>query len=364
MGELHLEESAQLLKPVDLPTLSEYPLISVLTANYNYAAYLSEAIESVLAQTYTNFEMIVCDDGSTDQSCDLVERYMSSDARIRLVRKENGGMSSAQNAAYRESKGQIVCLLDADDRYLPLKLEMVVRAFRSHVNSGFVGDRMFRIDAEGRRYGVIPSFADPPSGWYGPFVVQYGASPAGLAFGSAICIRREIANLVFPLPEKLKFNSDVGLMAVVPFITPVVGIAVPLTEYRYHGKNVFNTDRVTPESLDRQLHIDGILWELRREYLAKVNPRLAEAFPAFEKRLGTLMDTYIQARLRPKGKSLSAYLSLVRADSFLALHPVTRWFWRLSVLLPRSLFQRCMGPNRFKELVRKAVGGRHRLVVG
>src|SRR6266852_6280716 len=100
--QLSLEEIGQLLKPVELAPLCENPLISLLTANYNYARYLGEAIESALGQTYTNFELIVCDDGSTDNSCEVAEHYVRRDPRVRLVRKQNGGQVSATNAAYRE----------------------------------------------------------------------------------------------------------------------------------------------------------------------------------------------------------------------------------------------------------------------
>src|SRR5712692_11440321 len=106
-----LDEIAERLKPIELPPLCENPLISVLTANYNYARYLGEAIESALGQTYTNFELIVCDDGSTDNSCEVAEHYVRRDPRVRLIKKQNGGQTSAANAAYRKSKGQIVCFL-------------------------------------------------------------------------------------------------------------------------------------------------------------------------------------------------------------------------------------------------------------
>src|SRR5713226_9489377 len=109
MAKLSIDEITQRLKPIALPPLGDNPLVSILTANYNYARFIGDAIESAQNQTYTNWEMIVCDDGSTDDSCELVERYMQRDPRVRLVRKQNGGQTSAANAAYRECHGQIVC---------------------------------------------------------------------------------------------------------------------------------------------------------------------------------------------------------------------------------------------------------------
>jgi glycosyltransferase involved in cell wall biosynthesis len=363
MAKKSLEEIAQLLKPIALAPLCENPLVSVLTSNYNYARYLGEAIESVLGQTYTNFEMIVCDDGSTDDSCEVVERYAQRDPRVRLVTKQNGGQASAWNAAYRECKGQIVCFLDSDDRFLPEKLERVVQAFRSHPDSGFAGDRMFRIDAVGRRNGVVPSIADPPSGWYGPFVVRYGATPYGLAFGSAMCLRREIIDLIFPLPGSFRICADAVVFALAPLMTPIIGIPAPLTEYRFHGRNLINSPHLnaSSESPDRGRHSTSMVWEVWREYLGKVNPALVQVFPSFDERHEQSFDAYVQARLQTRGGALSAYRVMLRAETFPTLPFAARWFWQLSILMPRPVFRYVFGRNRLRLLFWLAVEARRRL---
>lgn len=362
MAKQNPEEIAQLLKPIELPPLRENPLVSVLTGNYNYARYLGEAIESVLGQTYTNFEMIVCDDGSTDDSCDVVEHYVQRDPRVRLVTKQNGGQASAWNAAYRECRSEIVCFLDADDCYLPEKLERVVQAFRSHPDSGFVGHRMFRIDATGRRDDVTPLISDPPSGWYGPFVVHYGAYPNDLAFGSALCLRREISDLIFPLPESFRICADTAVTVLALLMTPIIGIQAPLTEYRYHGTNLVNPPHHRLESLDRARHKHSMQWEassmgwkLSREYLRKVDPILVEVFPSFDQCPGSLWSAYIHERLQTWVGALPAYRNLVGAESFLTRGLAARWFWRLSILLPRPFFRYALGCNRLRRVFRRAV---------
>lgn len=362
-----MEEIGELLRPVELPPLCENPLVSILTANYNYARYLGEAIESALAQTYTNFELIVCDDGSTDNSCEVAEHYVRRDPRVRLLRKENGGQVSATNAAYRECKGQIVCFLDADDRFLPEKLKTVVDAFRSHPNSGFAGHRMFRTDAVGRRNGVVPSISDPPSGWYGPFLVRYGGLPYGLAFGPAICLRREISDLIYPVSEGFVTGPDAAVMALAPLLTPLIGIPAPLVEYRYHGRNLINSPHcnVSRKSLDLgpdiQRDIHSMNWEVWREYLGKVDPILVELLPSFDEREGTKIDAYLKARLQTWGGVLSAYRDMLRSESFLTLPFALRWFWRLSVLMPRPVFLYVFGRNRLRQLFWWAGEARRRL---
>ncbi|MBN1874039.1 MAG: glycosyltransferase family 2 protein, partial [Anaerolineae bacterium] len=102
------------------------PLVSILINNYNYAEFLSAAIDSGLAQTYPNVEVVVVDDGSTDNSREVIAGYKN---RIIAVLKENGGQASAFNAGVAASRGDIVCFLDSDDIFLPEKITEIVTAF-------------------------------------------------------------------------------------------------------------------------------------------------------------------------------------------------------------------------------------------
>ena len=103
------------------------PLVSIIINNYNYGRFLAQAIDSVLNQTYTNTEVIVVDDGSTDDSVAVIQSYEN---RIIPVLKKNGGQASAVNAGFAASSGEIICLLDADDLFLPEKVSCVVDVFQ------------------------------------------------------------------------------------------------------------------------------------------------------------------------------------------------------------------------------------------
>src|SRR5829696_5537524 len=110
------------------------PLVSVVIPCYNQAHFLGEAIESVLAQSHPNFEVIVVDDGSPDNTSEVAARYPG----VRLVRQENQGLSGARHAGLARSEGEYVVFLDADDRLLPEALEAHLEHLKAHPECAFV----------------------------------------------------------------------------------------------------------------------------------------------------------------------------------------------------------------------------------
>jgi Glycosyl transferase family 2 len=110
------------------------PRVSVVVPCYDQARYLPEAVESVLAQTFRSFEIVVVDDGSPDDTAHVARRLQRAhpEARIRLVRKRNGGLSSARNAGIAFAKGELILPLDADDSIQPTFLERCVAALDAH----------------------------------------------------------------------------------------------------------------------------------------------------------------------------------------------------------------------------------------
>ena len=99
------------------------PTVSVLIPVYNVERYLPRCLDSVLAQTWTDYECIVVDDGSTDNSGSICDEYARKDSRFIVIHKENGGLSSARNAAMKISSGEFLCFIDSDDYVLPNFLE-------------------------------------------------------------------------------------------------------------------------------------------------------------------------------------------------------------------------------------------------
>jgi glycosyltransferase involved in cell wall biosynthesis len=124
------------------------PAISVIIPAYNQAMYVSEAIRSVLGQTYPDFELIVVDDGSTDETSQILAGFQ--DPRIHVIRQSNAGLSSARNTGLHESTAPLVTFLDADDYFLPNKLEVLSRYLENNLEIGLVAGRVIYIDHTGR----------------------------------------------------------------------------------------------------------------------------------------------------------------------------------------------------------------------
>lgn len=102
------------------------PLVSVIMPAYNAQKYIAESIESVIGQTYLNWELLIVDDGSTDHTASIIKQYQLNDSRIQYIYQENGRQGKAKNTAIKNSKGDYIAFLDADDLWLAEKLKVSV----------------------------------------------------------------------------------------------------------------------------------------------------------------------------------------------------------------------------------------------
>ena len=133
--------------------MNNQPLVSVIINNYNYAQFLRQAIDSILNQNYPNLEVIVVDDGSTDNSREVINQYGD---RIYPIFQENGKQAAALNTGFAASKGEIILCLDADDYLLPSAVEQIVAAFQPGI--GKVHFRLQVVDADNQPLSYfIPS---------------------------------------------------------------------------------------------------------------------------------------------------------------------------------------------------------------
>jgi teichuronic acid biosynthesis glycosyltransferase TuaG len=129
--------------------------VSVITPSYNSAKYIAETMESVLAQTYRNWEMLIVDDSSSDITCEIVRRYMEKDGRIKLYRMPvNSGPSKARNLGIEKAMGRYIAFLDSDDLWKPEKLEKQI-AFMQARNAVLSYTAYEKMTEEGEKAGRI-----------------------------------------------------------------------------------------------------------------------------------------------------------------------------------------------------------------
>jgi glycosyltransferase involved in cell wall biosynthesis len=120
------------------------PLISVIVTCYNYGKFLPEALESILAQTYSDWQCIVIDDGSKDDTAIITKKFVDGDERFRYVYQQNQGISAARNAGIEISEGEYIQFLDADDKMPPTKLQFLLQSFKENPSADIVyGDTLF-----------------------------------------------------------------------------------------------------------------------------------------------------------------------------------------------------------------------------
>lgn len=236
--------------------IEERPLVSVIINNYNYGCFLSQAIESVLGQTYPNWDLIVVDDGSTDNSCEVIESYKDC---LTAIFQENAGQGEALNAGIAQSKGEIICFLDADDYFHKDKLAKVVAGFLDHPEWVQISHCWISVNREGLPTNrVLKALSQ---GDVRNLLLQRGKYAWGITSGLAY--RRLALQRVLPIPRRPR-AADTYLTATIPFYGKVGCINEPLLFYRMHGNN-------------RRAHSDNLpyLIEQREDTVACINKAAA-----------------------------------------------------------------------------------------
>jgi glycosyltransferase involved in cell wall biosynthesis len=325
--------------PVELPALPLRPLISVLVSCRNYQQFVGDCIQSVLDQSYDNFELIVCDDGSDDASASIIETSARKDARVRLITQPHRGMAASLNSAWEASTGEIICLLDADDVFHREKLRLVVESFLSHPRVGMVIHRALRTDIRGRGRGVLPLFGRLPSGWCFREIFEQGGILPDFPPTSNMALRREVAEAIFPLPEEYRGFAERVIHRLAPFITEIHGIDRALATWRLHGRNDANAEEVIACRTERDVQVMEQLWYLQRAWLRKTVPDLAGEFPGLKQNDYYCRLRLVLARLNRSPTASQLYRELLDCPGFARRPLIERWFWKVTRCLPDSLFR-------------------------
>ncbi len=217
------------------------PLITAVVNNYNYGRYLHNAIGSVLRQTYRRLEIIVVDDGSTDHSREVIASYGD---RIIPVYTENGGQGHAVNMAAAKATGDYVAFLDADDFWLPRKIEKMVELARARPDAGLLYHRYLNINVYGRPMSAPePPFLLPPD-------FRRGYMRSGGSYWhsvmTSLMLSRELLMKIVPIPTYAnREGADSVLEHCGILLSRIAAHPETLAYRRLHGSNLYAAGRET-----------------------------------------------------------------------------------------------------------------------
>jgi glycosyltransferase involved in cell wall biosynthesis len=210
------------------------PLVSVVIPAYNCAHFIGDALDSVVNQNYTPLEVYVVDDGSTDETCDVVARYGSA---VTLIRQRNAGAAVARNEGMRRARGKYVALLDADDVWLPGKVRLQIDHLERHADVAMCCTRwqLLYPDAAGRyhiEHAAAPeSVAVDPKcgGWiYCELLLDCGV------WTSTVVMRRELGERIGGFDPELRRGQDYDYWLRASQVTRIDRLDATLALYRMH----------------------------------------------------------------------------------------------------------------------------------
>lgn len=208
------------------------PAVSVVMSVFNGEAYLPDALESILDQTWSDFEFLIIDDGSTDNAADILCRYASHDSRVRVVRRENTGLTRALNEGISMARGEFVARMDADDIADTRRLEHQVRYLRTHTNCAAVGCGLLLIDSDG---DVLEHQQVPET--HEAILTSLFRGIGALPHPSAV-IRRDKLLAVNGYRESFACAQDLDLWLRLSEIGELANLPEPLLRYRLHCQSV------------------------------------------------------------------------------------------------------------------------------
>lgn len=251
------------------------PLVSIIINNYNYGRFLRAAITSALAQSYKRTEVIVVDDGSTDESQAVIAGFGE---RVVAVLKENGGQGSAFNAGLAASSGEVVIFLDADDLLMPETVARVVSVFHSRPEVAKVMYRMAVVDACGRPTGAVKPAPHVPllSGDLRRHVLAFPDDLPWLpTSGNAFCAA--VLRRIMPIPEaEYRILADFYLSHLTPLFGPVAVLPAVGAQYRVHGGNNYEVTGLDLAQIRRTI----VHWRQTHGYLQRFAASLGLVDPA------------------------------------------------------------------------------------
>lgn len=352
------------IEPLKLAELPESPSVSIAIISFNYGRFIVECLDSCLAQTQRADEIVVVNDGSTDDTASVLDAYAARVPQVRPVHQANGGICSATNAALAACSGDVVLLLDADDVLEPERIEKVLAALRRRVDGllpGWVHHRMKRFSAEQSDLGQAPYYANGagPQGWLAAEAVDAAVSPVQ-SLTSALAFRRELLQAIGQLDAHRLMYQDMQLIAAATLLSPAAWIGEPLTRYRVHGASATTASMVSIDQIratrKRNERFDAWL----RGQLDAIKPGAARLWRPLDDQGGYLWLTFLERWLSGAGKDFRLLWKVLRHPDTRHGAPQNRVYYYGGVVLPRGMFvsysRLIFGSSPLKVRLRRLIG--------
>jgi glycosyltransferase involved in cell wall biosynthesis len=222
-------------------------MISVIMAAYNAEKYLREAVDSVIAQTYPHWELIVVDDGSTDNTLKILQDYAAKDSRIRVLQADHGGASHARNVAIQAAQYPWIAVLDADDVCLPNRLQRQIEMAESDPEVVVWGTDGYHINSQGE---VLSSFRVGPTTKEKCHEMREAGKIVQCIHPTAM-LRRDRVLEIGGYVQAVAPAEDVDIFDRLMQFGPLVTIPEPLVKYRIHGTSLSMTKHTIADYMVR-----------------------------------------------------------------------------------------------------------------
>lgn len=228
--------STYLKTPVEHDRQGQFidPVVSVVMSAYNTARYLRESLDSIVNQTFTNFEFIIIDDGSTDDTLSILREYEARDPRFRIISRPNTGLTKALNEALSHARGEFIARMDGDDVALPERFEKQIAYLRDHPDCVLLGSRVELIDP----FSLRIALGDYMKLTHEEIDAMLLQGKGGSVVHPACIMRRDAVEKVGRYKEEYNNSEDLDLFLRLAEVGKVANLPDVLLKYRRHLESV------------------------------------------------------------------------------------------------------------------------------
>ncbi|MEA3513762.1 MAG: glycosyltransferase [Campylobacterota bacterium] len=246
------------------------PIVSVIMSVYNDEKYVSFAIESILNQTYKSLEFIIIDDGSTDNSLDIINQYSKQDNRIIVINQNNIGLTKSLNKGIKKAKGRYIARMDSDDISNPQRLEKQIKFLENNLEYGLVGTNAEKIDTNGKHIEFNTTK-------YSNEEIKKILSTRNCFAHGSVMLNKELLGDALYYDEEFKYAQDYRLWVKIAKYFKIANLEESLYKLRLH-ENSISKEKIEQQSIyagivayefENNVKVDNLELEIKRNQKLK-----------------------------------------------------------------------------------------------